>query len=275
LLTALATSGAQVPLAAQKSLLDRIAAEARLDKPARTAAVMVLKQVALGQEATIAPELTARVAAQPDALQDRSFGEPEVRAHAFRAMGATGLPEVADFIESLKPTDLREDSSRWIWQAAQIAAREIRFSAISDPQEKTRFLENTLSAEESAVVSWAVSQLCNSGSVESSAAIRQALARMYPANPGSEFRRCEVRMRIVRRDPDRAIALGSALTLKAAESEPLLTWWAIKELIAMRSPAARNELARFAADIEQILNFRTPGRLRMFRERIRQEVPAE
>jgi hypothetical protein len=74
---------------------------------------------------------------------------------------------------------------------------------------------------------------------------------MYPSDPERHMRYCEARMHVIRSNPDRAVALGSALSVHTADPDSRLTWWAIGELSAMGTPAAMKELARFASEIEQ------------------------
>jgi hypothetical protein len=63
---------------------------------------------------------------------------------------------------------------------------------------------------------------------------------------------CRARIQVVSRDPDRAKALGSVLSLDAQPHDDRLVWWAISQLKAMHSAAVDAEMERFAAQVNSL-----------------------
>jgi hypothetical protein len=250
----------------QKALLDRIGAEATPASPNRDIAVEILKQVALGRQPTMAPDFATTVRSTPEELRERFYLAPEVREHAFRVLGKTGLPEASEFLAGVQASDVGDDPSQSVWRAVLVASWEVKFKTITELGDKIAFLEKALADRNGGVKFWAVTELCNSGALESSAAIRRAVTRMDRRNAEREMSFCEARMRVVRSNPDRAIALGSALSVHTADPDSRLTWWAVYELSEMGTPAAVQELARFTAEIDQ-----TPAAARKF-EVLRQSM---
>jgi hypothetical protein len=216
------------------------------------------------------PELETRVGLKAGELREPDFKEPEVRACALRKIGETALDEAVDFLTKLKADDLGRDPSQTIWPAAQIALRDAQLRRIKDPTMMTEFLERTVTERHdaisnSAVTGWAVNELCERGAESSlpviEESIRGARSGQYAAE---EVAFCRARIRVVRSNPDRAKALGSALvaSISAGSAEPRLVTWVIYQLNSMHSPSADAQLDRFAREVGDLPGA-SPTKLRL------------
>jgi hypothetical protein len=139
-----------------------------------------------------------------------------------------------------------------MWSSAQIALREAELIRIPDEPARVRFLEDT-TGEKTAAASWAVEELCNRGSRQSLPSIRESILRRDPTSRGAdEITFCEARMDIIARDPDRAKALGSFLSVSSGVTDHHLLGWTINQLRALGSPEAEAQVQRYADEIESL-----------------------
>ena len=245
------------PYAGQCKLLDEVQAATGSQSKVGAAALNLLERVALGQVRAISPEAQVEVGLKPVALQLKDFEEPTVRACALRKIGETGLPEAEEFLASLKQADIGTDSGQQIWPAAQVALRDARLRR-TDPQSRIGFLESVLTEPHDAVSNgavrlWAVGELCDRGSLVSLSVIQKSIRNFWTGQRGEdEIRFCEARIHVIRRNPDRVKALGSALALDDGVDDTRLRLWAIYQLDEMHSSEADAELDRFANDISKL-----------------------
>jgi len=176
-----------LPYADYCAQLDRIGTAAQARNQATSAAVELLKLVALGRTADITPESETQVGLTPGELKQAPFTSPRVRGCAFDKIAETGLPEALDFLAKLKQADIGPDNSQQIWPAAQIALKTALLNGIGDPLSKMVFLEGVLMEPHdrfanSAVVSWAVNQLCDSGAITAVPEIQKSIRSRVSGN---------------------------------------------------------------------------------------------
>lgn len=167
-------------------LLDRVfAATASQAAASRTAALRLLEGVADGRGDMLGPELEVQVGLKPGRFKDADFKAPEVRAHALLRIGESGLPEALDYLKTLKPADFAADTSGQMWQAAQTALYQARLNGITDPGERIQFLERALrERNNSPAATWAVNQLCDSGTQISLPVIQETIRDIEPCQRG-------------------------------------------------------------------------------------------
>ena len=126
---------------------------------------------------------------------------------------------------------------------------------IKDPQSRTEFLVSILKEGDGfgMIAYWAGNQLCDQGVSTALPLIRRSISKNWPGASGEEtVTFCEKRMEVVSRDPDRAKALGSILTVDNGESPERLLYWAVAELESMHSQGADAELDRFAKELDRL-----------------------
>jgi hypothetical protein len=220
-----------------------------VESPARFAALEILERVAEGRMDGASPELEVQMGLKPELLRSPWFKDGSVRAYAIRRIGEVDLPEALTYLQHLKKTDLERDTTGMVWPAAQIALRQAQLNRIPDEPGKVLFLENT-TGEQSAAASWAVNELCESGSYRSLGFIRESIRKRNPSRASEDTAFCEARMAVVSRNPDRIKALGSLLTVSEGATDPILINWAIIKLEAMKSPRADAELERYSKEID-------------------------
>jgi hypothetical protein len=198
------------------------------------------------------PDLESRVGLEPGKLRGPEFKDESVRSHALRKIGQLDLPEALTYLQNLKRGDVGPDTSGQMWSSAQIALREAELIRIPDEPARVRFLEDT-TGEKTAAASWAVEELCNRGSRQSLPSIRESILRRDPTSRGAdEITFCEARMDIIARDPDRAKALGSFLSVSSGVTDHHLLGWTINQLRALGSPEAEAQVQRYADEIESL-----------------------
>jgi hypothetical protein len=256
-----------LPYASQCELMGRLSAAAVSQTGKRALALELLERVADGRTDQIGVESEVQVDVPMGTLRQTIFAEPTVRACALRKIGETGLPEAEEFLANLKQADIGTDSGQQIWPAAQVALRDARLRRV-DPQSRISFLESVLmephdAVSNSAIGLWAVQELCDRGSLVSLSGIQKSIRNFWTGQRGEdEIRFCEARIQVIRRNPDRAKALGSALALDDGVDDTRLRLWAIYQLDAMHSSEADAELGRFANDIRN-LPMQSPARQRL------------
>lgn len=242
----------------QRLLLDRISTMTSTPSEASTAAFELLKLVALGRTQEISAELEARAGLAAGEIQQKEFSDSSIRAYAFRKIGETSWSEAENFLANLKLNDIGLDPSQQIWPSAQIALNYARLKKIQDTQSQIEFLKGTLTEphdaiSNSAVTTWAVTQLCDRGAHTAFPEIQMSIrSRMERQDGDDEIRFCEARIQVVFRHPDRAKALGSVLRVADVTEDDRLVGWAISQLADMRSSTADAELNRFAMEIGQV-----------------------
>ena len=253
LVAALNCSGTSpAPFAAERALLDRVAGRAKNGSEVGAAALEILERVAEGRMDRARPELEIQVGLKPNELRNRIFKEGSLRAHAVLKIGESDLPESLHYLQSLRPTDLEPDVTGMVWPAVQVAVRKAEYERISDGASKTRFLEDT-TAEHSAAASWAVNELCETGSYRSLGFVRESIQNRNPTPTGQkELAFCEARMGVILRSPDLIQALGSILSVREGTVDEDLIGWAVQRLEAIRSARADRELARYAKEIDDL-----------------------
>jgi hypothetical protein len=253
----IALGNTPAPFAANRLLLDRIVTSAK--SPVQVILVLdVLERVALGHNNTISDDSSEQLGVQGRLLRQKSFGEPEVRAHALRKIGELGTLQALQFLGALRLADVQADSVRQVWPAAQIALRHAGLAQITDRQMRIDFLSNILTEphdpiSNSAVVSWAVDELCNRGALSALPEIRPSIrSRVLGEDAEEEIRFCEGRISVWYRNIDHARALGSVLNVETSAQDYRLTEWALHQLSQIRSPNAEAELRRFTKEIGQV-----------------------
>jgi hypothetical protein len=264
------------PYAGHCAILDRVAVAAG-NVRTRSVAIDSLEKVALGRATSVGAESEVALGEKAGVFEDRGFGDPPARVCALRSIGTTALEEAVDFLTKLEPGDLGSDPSQTVWPAAQIALREAQLGRITDPDMKIEFLEHTISeyhdaVSNSAVILWAVNQLCDRGAQASLPVIQKSIRHMWSGQNGEdEVEFCEARVRVVTSKPDRVAALASVLSVAigADDANQRLLGWAVNELNSMKSSDADAQLDRFARDIERLPEGSpTKVRLSTYREEI-------
>jgi hypothetical protein len=246
-----------VPYGAYIDLLDRVLAVARSQSPARDLALKLIEQVAEGQTGGISPESEEQIGLKPGQLRQEAFHSVPVREAAIWRIGETGSPNAVSFLANLKPADFADDSTNGLWAMTQVALRNAALVRITDPRERTEFLKGVLTEggfipSDGPAGSWAIDELCNSGAAAALPEIEGSI-RKSKGEPGEQdIEFCKARIQVVSRDPDRAKALGSVLSLDAQPNDNRLVWWAISQLTAMHTAAADAEMERFAAQVNSL-----------------------
>jgi hypothetical protein len=124
---------------------------------------------------------------------------------------------------------------------------------------------------------WAIGELCDRGSLASLPLIESTLQATYSSEqeePAQAF--CEARIGVITGDSDRVSALASVLKVGPSPDQQLM-FWAIEQLIGMRTPAATAQLKRFLADTSGSLNVddRSRDTILSARENARSQLEAE
>jgi hypothetical protein len=231
--------------------------------------IAILEHAAEGrfEESDVAVALSLGIGR--DDFSPLTFRAEGVRAHAYRKIGETGLPEALRYLSAVKIADVGMDNSQQVWPAARIALHVALLNNISDSDAKLEFLRKAATEKnpgfaDGQVQNWARNELCDRGDLASLPMIRETLRRLSSGARGEEnVRYCEVRMQVLSRSPDRVQALASVLQLGTQPPDTLLMSWAIGQLEALRSPAADRELARFGEEIARLPKD-SPLRLRMY-----------
>lgn len=218
---------ASFPFSFEWSLVDRVAAVANAEGPARAVGLQILELIAEGRMAGANPGLEASVGLKPGQLRGPEFRDESVRSHALLKIGELDVPEALAYLQNLKAEDIAPDTSGLMRSSLHIALHQAQLNRIPDESSKIRFLENTTS-EKSDAAWWAVEQLCNRGSRESLAFIRESIWRRNPTPTGTaQIAFCEARIDVISRDPDRVKALASVLSVTNGVTDPELLGWAI------------------------------------------------
>jgi hypothetical protein len=249
--TCLATSLA--PFYVECSVVDRVSALAKVGLQESSVALEILERIVEGRMAGSSPDLEVRVGLEAGQLHKPEFKDDTVRSHALREIGSLDLPEALTYLQNLKKHDIEPDSSGRVWSAAQIALRQAQANRIQDEPAKIRFLEDVTS-ERSAAAWWAVQELCNRGSYRSLGFIREHIRRAYssPVDFDHAMGFCEARMAVISRDPERAKALGSFLSVSSGVTDLELIGWTISELHKIGSAGADAEVERYAHEIDNL-----------------------
>jgi len=152
-------------------------------------------------------------------------------------------------LKALHTEDLPADRNYTIYAAVQIAYRRALLSREPNPNVQRAFLEDLLQRRSDQwvsgqIFSWALSELCNRGSLTSMHVIEKALEKGDRRSNIELIRGCEAEMTIVNSDPDRVKALGSALDRLTQEQTgtPLdrrLVIWATGQLSRDKSREAQ------------------------------------
>ena len=242
-----------MPCAGEERLLDQ-AVKAMSVEWSRAAALETLQDIAEGKpkEVIVGAALRAGLEVRPA----RSLYEyPCGRAYAMDRIGASGLPEAIEYLRTMTIARVGPDGTQSIYPASQVALQKALLRQETDPERQVAFLEEQLAKPAvGEVASWAVEELCNRGNTSSLPVIQKMVKGWWTGPRGEEqIRWCEARMEIVNRDPDRAKALGSALSLRKL--------WAIhnsggrrgssSQLRDMNSDEADAVIDRFLAQIGQ------------------------
>jgi hypothetical protein len=191
------------------------------------------------------------------------------------------LPEAADFLSKLKLTDFPDDPSQRIWSRAQVAIRNAALVRITDRRERVEFLKGILTEGDYATSNgpagrWAIEELCNSGAAAALPEIEHSVRKSGNGQRGEDdIEFCKARIQVVSRDPDRAKALASVLSLDGPPQDDRLVGWAVVELLNTHSVGANAELARFAAAVDKLpLYSQTRQRLWPYRVAIHSIPPS-
>ncbi|HWR50595.1 MAG TPA: hypothetical protein VN428_05785 [Bryobacteraceae bacterium] len=244
------------PGSVQVAQFERIVQQAQQDPSLGQKALEVLRSVAEGHAEHVSRDAASRFALMQSELQGPSFKFTTVRLHAFRTIGKLGTAAAIAFLEQVTPDQFRQDEVYQLWPAAQIALREALLNRISDPRRKTEFLEKTLTERRDAIAdgtvdSWAVEELCNSGTLNSLPAVQRWIEESF-STPNVQVDKvsfCEQRMRVMMRDSDAVAAIASVLSVSNNPIDRRLTQWAVNQLEAMKASRADEALYRFEAEI--------------------------
>jgi hypothetical protein len=234
------------------SLLERVARGAESNPATRSVSIELLDRLGEGRIGAVDPGLEEQIGLKRGEIHfDPKFSE--IRSCAFRALGSTGTPEAIEYLQNLKPRDLAPDSSQQVWPASQIALREALMKRATNETEKIQILEEAVRSG-SLATGWAVQQLCDRGSFLSLPLIEQYFRRSYsqPKQFEQLYGSCRTRIEILSRNPDRAAALGSALSVAYGFNGRDLLGWAITQLADMKSPRAYAELERYKSEIDAL-----------------------
>jgi hypothetical protein len=239
----------------QCSTIDRVADAAKSGSPSQALALDVLERIGEGRLGNVSATVEVQLGLAPGQLRSYDFNVSTARVHAIRSIGKLDLPEALLYLQNLTRNNIDPDFSGAVWPAVQIALHEAQMGRIPGEQDKVRFLEDA-TRERSAAASWAVTELCNRGSLQSLPFIREQIRKTYslPQDVSQETESCEAHMGIVSRNPDRLKALGSYLsvTAKSTGLNLNLIGWAIAELEMMKSQQANAELQRYAKEIDEL-----------------------
>jgi len=230
----------------------------------RAAALEVLEDVAEGRPKEVIVAAALGSGLEAFARPDISFEYPCVRVYAMDRIGASGLPEAIEYLRTMS-AKVGPDSTETIYPASQVALQKALLLQEEDPQRQITFIEQQLTKPSvGQVASRAMDELCNRGSTGSLPEIKKLVKYRNHDLPygDKQIQWCEARMEIVNRDPDRAKALGSALSVEEALRDPQFekTWWLVEQLRDMNSDEANSVIDRFLAQIGQRLpkNFAAP-----------------
>jgi hypothetical protein len=267
----LAFGNTAVPNAAALAVLDRVFdAIQRGRLPPND--IAILEHAAEGRLAESDVAVVVSLGINRNSFLPPAFGVEAVRAHAYRKIGETGLPEALRYLSEVKVADVGTDNSKQVWPAARIALHVALLNNISDRDAKLEFLRNAAVEKnpgfaDGQVQNWARNELCDLGDQASLPMIRESLKKIYGGvasdREQEQERYCEVRMQVLARSSDRVQALASVLKLGAQPPDTILMSWAIMQLDAIHSQAADRELARFGEEIARLPKD-SPLRLRMY-----------
>ena len=235
-----------------KMAVDRLAFESDIGKHA--ASLQVLKAIALGIPQRLPADVESALSLPAGELRLAEYSDSSVRERALIRIGESGLPGRLAFLRSLVKTDFQPDPTGSLWPAARIGLRSAELFALTGPNSRVNFLEQTIEASKglSSEAIWASNKLCNEGAVGSVAKIA-TVYQWRPTEAMDRMRDCEARMEIVRRDPNRTKALASVLTTLPSKDREF-TRWAIFELLEIRTGQAQIALADFAREIDRLPN---------------------
>jgi hypothetical protein len=234
--------------------VDRIVAAS--SEQTAPAVLQILRDIVVGRTSDISPALLTAAALKT--VDISLLRAPEVRAYAVEKIAAVGSDDSIAWLKALRVEDLPGDRSYTVYGAVQVAYRRTLLSREPDPNAQRAFLEDLLQRRSDPwasdrIFSWALSELCNRGSVGSMPIIEQALGKQGDPPALNKIRECEAMMTIVNSNPDRIQAIGSALDRlvqahTGTDLDTRLVIWATDQLSRDKSKEAQAALARFVTN---------------------------
>jgi hypothetical protein len=258
LLTCLLSGDSLRPFAFELQTIDKVVRYAKDAKPASALAFAWLESVADGRPMVLDASDCRMLGVDAVQVAGLSLKDASVRAYALQVLGESRVPAAHEYLSRLTKDGLGRDDSQQVWPAARIAQLRSDLDLVPDPDGRNAFLEKILGERQdaisnSAVASWAVELLCDSGARSALPSIRRSIRSREPFATGeAEIRFCEARIDVLSRDTDRSRALATALDLASANLDPHLMRWAVRQLTLLGSPFAVLELARFADSVGRL-----------------------
>src|SRR5258708_25839927 len=120
-----------VPYADQCAVLDKMLASSKSRPWTQATVLSLLERIALGKVIGTSAELELEMGLAPASLQQKEFGVPAVRAHAFRKIGEADGPLALEFLTALQRSDIGADSTQELWPAAHNALAASRLIRIT------------------------------------------------------------------------------------------------------------------------------------------------
>ena len=246
-----------LPNAAANGVVDRIF-EAMMKGTLPPSDLRILENAAEGrfEEADVAVALSLGIRRAD--FSPLAFRAEGARAHALMKIGETGFPEALEYLKNIRFEDVRNFQSEQPWHAARIALHIAQMKTIPEAELRIAFLRKALTdkdagVDDSAVHTWAMTELCDRGELDALTDIRQYLRRIYSGERAEEqIHSCEARMEVVSRSSDRVQALASVLRADGPPGDSNLIGWDVRQLAALDSPTAFRALVRFDAEIKAL-----------------------
>ena len=184
-------AGSAPPGSSEKAVLDQ-ALNAVSIALSRDASLETLEDVAEGKPREVVTAAALKAGLRAFARPDFSFADASVRAYAMDRIGASGLPEAIQDLESITVAEIGPDDTETIYPASQIALYKALYRRETDPGRQVALLAPHRRADTRRGGLWAVDELCNRGSNGSLPEIRK-MVESYPGglSGGEQVRFCE------------------------------------------------------------------------------------